>query len=199
MKDPTRLAGVLLFALAAGFMTVIMLAPSMAPGYDYPGGAISDLGAIPETALLFNAALVVVGALNLVAGWLLARALGRAWILPVFAVAGIGAAGAGVFPLGSGGPHGLFALVAFVAFNLEALASVSITTGPMRMISAGAGVLGMVFVVLMAVGDGGNPAAFGPIGHGGTERMIVYPAMLWMLAFGGYLMGGRRASSPSPA
>ena len=32
------------------------------------------------------------------------------------------------------------------------------------------------------------PAAFGPIGHGGTERMIVYPAMLWMLAFGGHLM-----------
>jgi len=29
---------------------------------------------------------------------------------------------------------------------------------------------------------------FGPIGHGGTERMIAYPAMLWLLAFGGYLM-----------
>jgi len=36
--------------------------------------------------------------------------------------------------------------------------------------------------------DGGNPAAFGPIGHGGTERMLIYPAMLWMLTFGGYLM-----------
>jgi hypothetical protein len=64
-------------------------------------------------------------------------------------VAAIGAAGAGVFPLGSGGPHGLFALVVFVAFNLEALAPASITTGPMRLISAGAGVLGMVVVVLM--------------------------------------------------
>ena len=31
-------------------------------------------------------------------------------------------------------------------------------------------------------------AVFGPIGHGGAERMIVYPAMLWMLAFGGWLM-----------
>jgi hypothetical protein len=29
---------------------------------------------------------------------------------------------------------------------------------------------------------------FGPPGHGGTERMIAYPAMLWLLAFGGYLM-----------
>jgi hypothetical protein len=48
--------------------------------------------------------------------------------------------------------------------------------------------VGFVFVVLMVIGDSGNAAAFGPIGHGGTERMIVYPAMLWMLALGGYLM-----------
>jgi hypothetical protein len=41
------------------------------------------------------------------------------------------------------------------------------------------------------LGDSGNAAAFGPIGHGGTERMIVYPVMLWMLAFGGFLMGER--------
>lgn len=40
----------------------------------------------------------------------------------------------------------------------------------------------------MVIGDAGNTAVFGPIGHGGAERMIVYPAMLWMMAFGGYLM-----------
>ena len=61
----------------------------------------------------------------------------------------------------------------------------------MRAISILSGVVGLVFVVLMVVGDAGNAAAFGAIGHGGTERMIVYPAMLWMLAFGGYLMAGR--------
>ena len=41
-----RLSGVLLFSLAAQFMTVIMLGASMAPGYDLAGGAISDLGVI---------------------------------------------------------------------------------------------------------------------------------------------------------
>ena len=58
----------------------------------------------------------------------------------------------------------------------------------MRALSVLAGIVGLVFVGLMIAGDAGNAAAFGPIGHGGTERMIVYPAMLWMLAFGGYLM-----------
>jgi hypothetical protein len=64
----------------------------------------------------------------------------------------------------------------------------------MKPISIVAGALGLVFVVLMVLGDGGDEAAFGPIGHGGTERMIVYPAMLWMLALGGSLMTGRSES-----
>jgi hypothetical protein len=38
----------------------------------------------------------------------------------------------------------------------------------------------------MVIGDAGNPAIFGSIGHGGSERMIVYPAMLWTLIAGGY-------------
>jgi hypothetical membrane protein len=199
----TRAAGVLLFALAAQFMTVIMLAASMAPGYDVRGGAISDLGVIGETAPLFNLSVIVAGLLNIAGGALHHRAHGRAWILALFIASGVGAVGAGVFPLDSGGPHGLFALVAFLGFNLEALAVATVIRGPMRAVSLLAGLVGLVFVVLMAIGDAGDPAAFGPIGHGGTERMIVYPAMLWLLALGGYLMAGsgdpdqrRRSASP---
>jgi hypothetical protein len=58
----------------------------------------------------------------------------------------------------------------------------------MRPISWLAGAVGLVYVGIMVIGDSGNPAVFGPIGHGGAERMIVYPVMLWMLALGGYLM-----------
>jgi len=184
--------GFLLFVLAAQFMTVIMLGASMAPGYDFGQGAISDLGVIGETALLFNISLVVVGLLNIAAGWLLSARHGKWWILPVFGIAGLGAAGAGLFPLNSSDLHGIFALVAFLFFNVQALACSTIVRGPMRAISLVAGAVGLVFVVIMVVGDSGNPAVFGPIGHGGAERMIVYPSMLWMLAFGGFLMAERR-------
>ena len=183
-----RHAGVLLFFLAAQFMTVIMLAASMAPGYDLNGGAISDLGVIRETAMLFNTSLVVVGVLNLAAGLLLYRAKGRWWILATFAAAGLGAVGAGLLPLDVSGLHGIFALAAFLFFNLEAIAIGSLVFGPMRVVSRIAGLLGIGFVVLMVIGDSGNPGVFGAIGHGGAERMIVYPVMLWLLAFGGYLM-----------
>jgi hypothetical protein len=59
----------------------------------------------------------------------------------------------------------------------------------MKAISLLAGALGLIFVVIMVIGDSGNSAIFGPIGHGGAERMIVYPVMVWMLALGGYLIG----------
>jgi hypothetical membrane protein len=186
-----RIAGALLFLLAAQFMTVIMLAASMAPGYDVPGGAISDLGTFPETAMLFNVSLVAVGVLNIAGGLLLFRAFDRGWILPVFGLAGLGAIGAGLVPLNTSDLHGLFALAAFLFFNIQTLAAATLVKGPMRWASVIAGLVGFVFVVIMVIGDGGNPAVFGPIGHGGAERMIVYPAMLWMMAFGGYLMAAR--------
>ena len=191
--DAVRAAGVLSFVLAAQFLTVLMLATSMAPGYDVTGGAISDLGVIPATATLFNLSLLIVGALQLVTGVLLYRAHRRAWLLAVFAVASLGALGAALVPLDRGGLHGVAALVAFLFFNIEAIACTTLVRGPMRVISALSGLVGLAFVGLMVVGDAGDPSVFGAIGHGGAERMIVYPVLLWMIALGGYLMGQRDA------
>jgi len=183
-----RLAGLALFALGAGFVTVVMLAAAMVPGYDLNAAAISDLGVLAETALLFNATLVAVGLLNVAAGYLLYRHHGRVGLLIPFVLAGLGAIGAGVFTLDDAGVHGLFALLAFVFFNVQALVLARRFDGPMRYVSAALGVVGLVFVVVMAVGDAGNTAVFGPIGHGGTERLIVYPPMVWAVAVGGYLL-----------
>ncbi len=188
--------GFLFFVLAAQFMTAIMLGASIAPGYDIGGAAISDLGVARETALLFNMSLVAVGALNLVGGYLFYRFHRSEWVLAAFVLGGIGAFGAGLIPLDTSEFHSIFALVAFIFFNVEAIASASVVSGPMRAVSIFLGIVGLAFVVIMVVGDSGNGAVFGPIGHGGAERMIVYPPMLWMMALGGYLMATplRRAS-----
>lgn len=185
-----RLPGFLFFVLAAGFMTAIMLAASIAPGYDFHGGAISDLGRIDETALLFNVGLVAVGLLNLGGGYAFWRSHRRTWLLAIYGLAGIGAIGAGLIPLGTSDLHAIFALFAFVFFNLEAIGTGYVLQGPMRLISWLAGGAGLAYVVIMIIGDSGNPAIFGAIGHGGSERMIVYPVMLWLMALGGYLMRG---------
>ena len=191
-----RIPGILLFLLAGQFMTAIMLAASMAPAYDLNSTAISDLGVIPETALLFNASLVAVGLLNIAGGVAFHREHRRGWITGLYVLAGLGALGAGLVPLNTSELHGLFALIAFLCFNLQAIASGTLVSGPMRAVSVTFGLAGLAFVVLMVVGDAGNPAVFGAIGHGGAERMIVYPPMLWMLAFGGHLMATRAEESP---
>jgi hypothetical protein len=63
----------------------------------------------------------------------------------------------------------------------------------MRALGFIAGAVGLVYTVLMVIGDSGNTAVFGPYGHGGSERMIAYPVMAWLIALGGYLMAGRTA------
>jgi len=35
---------------------------------------------------------------------------------------------------------------------------------------------------------GGITATYSPIGHGGGERMIVYPVLIWLIALSGHLM-----------
>lgn len=186
---PRRRAGALFLVLSAQFMTAIMLAAAMAPDYDFGAGAISDLGVFSETALLFNGSLVLVGALNVLGGVYFYRVHGKRWLLSLFVLAGVGAVGTGLVPLDVSDAHGLFALVAFLFFNFQAIGTATWLDGPMRALSILAGAIGLVFLVLMAIGDAGATAAFGPIGHGGTERMIVYPVMIWLVAFGGYLLG----------
>ena len=136
-------SGTIFFILAAQFMAVIMLAASIAPDYDFNAAAISDLGVIRETALLFNASLVAVGLLNIAGGYLFYRSHGRRWVLAMFLLAGLGATGAGLVPLNASDLHGIFALVAFLFFNLEAIAVATVVSGPMRWISILAGVAGL--------------------------------------------------------
>src|SRR5674476_1411011 len=97
---------------AAWLPAEIALAASIAPGYDFNAAAMSDLGVIASTAVLFNASLVVVGVLNVLGGFLYYRSHRRGWVLVLFVLAPIGAVGTAAFPLDRGEVHSLFALVA---------------------------------------------------------------------------------------
>jgi hypothetical membrane protein len=184
-----RRAGIVLAVLSAQFVTAIMLAAAMVPGYDFGASAISDLGVFPESAWLFNTSLVLAGVLNVAGGYYYYRVHGKRWLFGTFVLASLGAVVAGAVPLDAGDLHSLGALFAFLFFNLQALGVATQVRGAMRYASVLAGVVGIAFLALMIVGDAGNPGVFGAIDHGGAERMIVYPAMLWLVGFGGYLLG----------
>lgn len=184
-----RIAGVFFFLLAAQFIVVCTLAAAIAPDYDFKHAAISDLGTFPSTAMVFNTSLMIVGVFNILGGYFYFRIHRKWWLFSCFLLAGIGAAGAGLFPLDKFEVHGLFALAAFLFFNIQAIASGTLLRGPIKFFAIIVGTLGLAYVIVMIIGDSGNPAVFGPIGHGGAERLIAYPPMLWLIAFGGYLMG----------
>ncbi len=182
-------AGLLFFLLGAQFMTVLMLSAAIAPGYNINMSAISDLGVISSTAWLFNISVIAVGILNIIGGYLYYTRHKDIKILLIFTISGVGAMGAGIFPLNTSDLHSIFALLAFLFFNLQPLITSTKLTSTIKIMSLFLGVIGLIFVVIMIIGDSGYTAIFGIIGHGGAERMIVYPPMLWMMVFGGYLIG----------
>lgn len=186
------LAGVCFVALAGWFVTASMLSAALVPEYAIGPSSIGELGVASESALPFNLSLLAVGILTVVGGYLFYRSHGTPWLLGAFALAGLGAFGAGVFPLDAGALHAIFALLAFVSYNVAAVGTGVRIRGPMVVVSVVLGAVGLVFLVVTLVGDAGNPGVFGPIGRGGAQRMIVYPPMLWLLIFGGYLMGDGR-------
>jgi len=73
--------------------------------------------------------------------------------------------------------------VVFLFAGLSAIATYRFQKKPMGYFSAILGVITLIALILY-VGD-----IYLGLGPGGMERMIVYPALLWAMGFGGHLMG----------
>jgi hypothetical membrane protein len=84
-------------------------------------------------------------------------------------------------------------MVTFVSGGIAALTTARVASGPFRYLSYLLGAAALATLgTYMLLGDG-SPMAV--LGIGGVERWIVYPVVLWVTAFGGYLSGradGRR-------
>ena len=175
-----------------GIITAEALRP---PGYSTAGNDISDLGvAIQPSATLFNVVMGVSSILLLVGAYGVYRAThSRAASIPL-ALLGIGVLGVALFP---GYPdskvHVWVALLAFVAGGVAALLASRITTAPFRYLSLVLGAIALVSLVLAE-----THILTGPLGFGGAERWIVYPTVLWLVGFGGYLLGTASKVSEPP-
>jgi len=147
---------------------------------------------ISETALLFNSSLFLFGLLVIIGAYFYQQIHGKRWLTIIFLGSGIGAIGVALFPLNNPGVHAVFALIAFLFANFIPIAISTILPKPLTILSILTGVVGLFFLFVHLLSDMNLLSLYGLIGHGGSERMIVYPALLWLVAFGGYLM----ASSP---
>jgi hypothetical membrane protein len=202
-RTPLKLAGALLFTAGAAILMGIITAEALYPAaYSTSGNTISDLGGtrppdsvvLQPSAAIFDITMLVTGAMIIAAAWLVHRAFRRRAVTISLACYGIGVFGIGVFP-GHTTPHPLVAMFVFVAAGVAAILAYQVLPPPLRQISI---VLGTITLASLVLGN--FFLEWGPVaelGEGGIERWIVYPAVLWLTVFGGYLMGSRGAKAPA--
>lgn len=193
--DRRKMAGLLLFVGVAQFTVGLMVAAALTPGYSIADNFISDLGVL-EGALVFNGSIILLGALVVGASYFLHRVYGRPSVTVPVLLAGIGAAGVGVFTEDFPLLHALFSLLTFVAAGLAAVLVSRVLPAPLSVLSVLLGVASLVALGLFLGGTrfGLDDALLG-LGVGGMERMIVLPVMAWGMGLGGYLMAAPEAPS----
>jgi hypothetical membrane protein len=192
-----RKAGALLFFGVAQFALFEMVAEFVYPGYSVSQNYISDLGppcvnggGCPSQGswLIFDTSIALMGIAVILTGILIQRHFKWKPFSGVVILAGIGALGVGVFnETAPYGLHGIFSLITFVGIGLTAILSYKLQKAPLSYFGVILGLLTLAFLVLYIPGTGAEGTAIG-IGPGGLERLIVYPVLIWSLAFSGHLM-----------
>jgi hypothetical membrane protein len=201
LLQPRLLAAAGLLLLVAGFMIFmgIITAEALYPeGYSTSRNLISDLGAskppnsivMQPSARIFNSVMIASGILVIAAGGCLAGGA-RRWPAAVLTgFTGLGILGVGVFPADQGHLHSVFAVLIFAAGGLAAIVSQTVQRPPFTVVSILLGAISLAALVLYLVLDDHSPIA--GLGAGGGERWIAYPILVWVMSFGGYLMGRAR-------
>jgi hypothetical membrane protein len=144
---------------------------------------ISDLG-VGSTALLFNASAVLFGVMLFIGAVSGRRTIGTL-LTVTLALSGAGAVGVGLFPETTRALHYICAIVAFGLGAVSAILSYRVTRRPLSYFSVVLGVIALVALVLFITHY--DPG----IGRGGVERVIAYAGFLWVLGFGGSMIGSK--------
>ncbi|MDO8869410.1 MAG: DUF998 domain-containing protein [Methanobacteriaceae archaeon] len=186
-------SGLLFFLVGSIILMGIITAETFYPEkytYTTSDSMISDLGATEPpnsiitqpSATIFNFSMIIVGILVLLGTYFLFRALNDKIATILIGLLGLGALGVGIFPGNVNPQHPLFALTTFISGGVSAIYSYRLINSPFKYLSVLFGITGLFFLFTAII--------FIPImGGGGVERWVAYPIVLWLIGFGGYLMG----------
>ena len=192
-----KIPGTLFFIAATQFVIFLEIAESLYPGFSLSDNWISDLGVGPS-ALIFNISVVLLGLLIL-SGVFLQRKNSDFKILNILLfVMAIATIGIGIFTEDFAYVHGAIAAVAFLFAGLSAIFSFKVLKKPFSIMSIILGVICILALALYSVGMAtsgsltttqiSDSVFYLGLGPGGMERMIVYPVLMWLAGFGGYLL-----------
>lgn len=166
----------------------IIVAEALYPSYSTSKNYISDLGVGPS-AFVFNSSMTILGVLGLCGTYFIQKTFNFKPFTVVAVMASIGALGVGLFTEDAGFIHGFFSFIVFFFAGLSAIASYKIQNPPFSYLSTILGCATLLALVLF------GSSVFLGLDKGGMERMIAYPALLWAIGFGGYLIGSSKEPS----
>jgi len=194
------LAGVLFFIAATQFVLSFIIAEALYPGYSVSDNYISDLG-IGPSSIVFNSSVFLLGLLLLFGTSFLRHNSNFKTVNIMLLLMAIGSIGVGIFTKDFRTVHGVVSSMAFFFAGLSAIASFKVLKKPFSLISIILGVMTLGALVLFSSGlitsgsltsnEAYDSIFFLGLGPGGMERMIVYPALMWLAGFGGHLLTNR--------
>jgi hypothetical membrane protein len=177
-----QVAGFLLFVAGVECVLGIIVAEALYTGYSTSLNYISDLG-IGPSALVFNSAVFLLGVLSLSSVYFVWKEFRSRFFTVVLAVAAVGAMGVGIFTEHMLAFHAAFSLTLFAFAGISAVVSFRVAKSWFSYVSIALGIISLAALPLMVSGNDLG------LGIGGMERLIAYPSLLWMIGFGGHLVG----------
>jgi len=187
MVTKGSVAGVLLFVAISQFMFFLRVSEAVYPGYSVSGNYISDLG-VGVAAPIFNPSVVFLGVCIVLAAYLGSEVFGSSVFRVLVGLAGFGAAGVGIFPENVPVLHTVMSFITFFFAGVAAIYGIRVFDRPVGVLSLASGVVSLAALTLFATGN------YLGLGHGGMERLIVYPVLSWGLLLSGLLLQHQVAS-----
>lgn len=196
--DNKRIAGLLFFVGTVQFVLAVVISEAMYSSYSVGQQAMSDLGnwsLAGNSAAIFDVSIFLLGVFVFVGAFFIQRIFKNRLFSSFAVLIGVGCIGVGLVAENVHLPlHSIFALVVFVFGAAAAIMSWKFEKPPLSYISVILGAVTLSALVLFIVGQGSSVFYLG-LGLGGMERLIIYPAILWQLAFGAYLIGDSYATT----
>jgi len=197
-----KVAGTLFLIAATQFILCFIIAEALYPGYSVHDNYVSDLGVGPS-AIVFNASVFILGLLLLNGVYFLRPSPNLKTLNILLLIMAIGAMGVGIVTKAYTVPHGAVSSLAFFFAGLSAIASSKVLQKPFSLISIILGAMTLAALALFSIGMVASGSVTSTIaydssfylglGPGGMERMIVYPALMWLAAFGAHLITKQEA------
>lgn len=198
IKEPSNnsnltLAGILFFLAASVVLMGIITGEIFYPEeltYTTAKSMISDLGStVPPnsiithpSATIFNLTMIIAGIMILVGNFFLFKYYNDKIAGILIGLLGLGILGVGIFPGNITPQHPIVSLTTFISGGLSAIYTYRLIKSPLKYITLLFGIICLFFLFTSSM--------FMPVlGGGGVERWVAYPVVLWLLGFGGYLLG----------